>query len=46
VDDFQFIRSANLLHVCNVPSPAATASLSIGHAIVDMAQQEFGLSQK
>ena len=46
VDDFQFLRNANLLHVCNVPSPAATASLSIGRTIVEMAKQEFGLSQK
>lgn len=45
VDDFQFQRSANVLHVYNVPSPAATASLSIGRAIVDMAQKEFGLQR-
>ncbi len=43
VDDFQFLRKGNLLHVCNVPSPAATASLSIGKAIMDMAQREFEL---
>src|SRR5262249_22225641 len=45
VDDFQFVRAANMLHVCNVPSPAATASLSIGRAIVEMAEREFGLSK-
>ena len=43
VDDFQFVRSANLLHVCNVPSPAATASLAIGKSIMRMAEKEFGL---
>lgn len=43
LDDFQFVRAGNMLHVCNVPSPAATASLSIGRAIVHMAEQELGL---
>jgi (S)-2-hydroxyglutarate dehydrogenase len=42
VDDFQFIASQNMLHVYNVPSPAATASLVIGRAIVKMAQDNFG----
>lgn len=37
VDDFQFIPSGKVLHVLNVPSPAATASLAIGKAIVDVA---------
>jgi L-2-hydroxyglutarate oxidase len=35
VDDFLIIHSANAVHVCNAPSPAATASLEIGRAIVD-----------
>ena len=43
VDDFQFIASDNMLHVWNVPSPAATASLTIGNEIVGMAQRELGL---
>jgi L-2-hydroxyglutarate oxidase len=43
VDDFQFIASDNMLHVWNVPSPAATASLAIGTEIVGMAQRELGL---
>jgi len=42
VDDFQFVCSRNMLHVYNVPSPAATASLPIGREIVRMAQQGFG----
>jgi hypothetical protein len=33
-----------MLHVLNVPSPAATASLAIGKAIVDTAQASLGLS--
>lgn len=44
VDDFQFLRSGKMLHVCNVPSPAATASIPIGRAIVQMAEESFGLS--
>jgi (S)-2-hydroxyglutarate dehydrogenase len=42
VDDFQFVPSAKMLHVLNVPSPAATASISIGRVIGDMAAQNFG----
>jgi (S)-2-hydroxyglutarate dehydrogenase len=44
MEDFQFVCKNNMLHVCNVPSPAATASIPIGRAIVDMAQQSFGLT--
>jgi L-2-hydroxyglutarate oxidase LhgO len=36
LDDFCIIRSERMIHVCNVPSPAATASLIIGRQIVDM----------
>jgi (S)-2-hydroxyglutarate dehydrogenase len=43
VDDFQFVASGNQLHVYNVPSPAATASLPIGRTIMQLAQQAFGL---
>ncbi|HEU5080688.1 MAG TPA: L-2-hydroxyglutarate oxidase [Opitutaceae bacterium] len=35
VDDFLIIKRSNGVHVCNAPSPAATASLEIGRAIVD-----------
>jgi (S)-2-hydroxyglutarate dehydrogenase len=41
VDDFSFVRSDRILHVLNVPSPAATASLMIGKAIVQMAAEDF-----
>lgn len=33
VDDFLIIRDRQALHVCNAPSPAATASIEIGKAI-------------
>jgi L-2-hydroxyglutarate oxidase len=39
IDDFFMIRDRNILHVCNAPSPAATASIEIGRKIVkDMAR--------
>jgi L-2-hydroxyglutarate oxidase len=44
VDDFQFVQSGNALHVLNVPSPAATASLLIGRAIVEMANKNARLA--
>jgi len=44
VDDFYFVHSHRMIHVCNVPSPAATASLEIGNAIVDMLAQQFDLA--
>ncbi|CAI1510262.1 L-2-hydroxyglutarate oxidase LhgO [Serratia quinivorans] len=34
VDDFHFVKGRRSLHVCNAPSPAATASLEIGREIV------------
>jgi L-2-hydroxyglutarate oxidase len=43
VDDFQFVPSGKMLHVLNVPSPAATASLVIGRAIVRTAEESIGL---
>jgi len=43
VDDFQFACSNNMLHVWNVVSPAATASLPIGREIVRIAREGFGL---
>jgi (S)-2-hydroxyglutarate dehydrogenase len=35
VDDFLIVNSASGMHVCNAPSPAATASLEIGRLIAD-----------
>jgi L-2-hydroxyglutarate oxidase LhgO len=45
VDDFKFVTQRRALHVCNVPSPAATASLQIGNHIVDKAARDFGWSR-
>ena len=44
VDDFQFVPSGKILHVLNVPSPAATASLMIAKTIVDTAVAGLGLA--
>ena len=35
IDDFLFVEKENILHVCNAPSPAATACLSIGETIAE-----------
>mgnify|MGYP005817154163 CR=1 FL=1 len=43
LDDFHFAHSPGMIHVCNVPSPAATASLEIGKSIVDMMAESFEL---
>jgi L-2-hydroxyglutarate oxidase len=43
VDDFQFAFSEKTLHVLNVPSPAATASLMIAKEIAETATRNFGL---
>ncbi|MEI7643599.1 MAG: L-2-hydroxyglutarate oxidase [Chloroflexales bacterium] len=34
MDDFVIISSGRAIHICNAPSPAATASIEIGKAIV------------
>jgi (S)-2-hydroxyglutarate dehydrogenase len=38
VDDFLIVRRPNAIHVCNAPSPAATASLEIGRVIAEQIQ--------
>jgi L-2-hydroxyglutarate oxidase len=43
VDDFRIVEADRMIHVLNAPSPAATASLSIGRTIADMAVRNFGL---
>ncbi len=35
VDDFLLVHGRQAVHVCNAPSPAATASLEIGKAVAD-----------
>lgn len=44
VDDFYFVPSRRTIHVCNVPSPAATASLEIAREVVDMLVNCFELT--
>lgn len=39
VEDFHIVQEPRMIHVLNAPSPAATASLSIGSAVADMAAQ-------
>jgi L-2-hydroxyglutarate oxidase len=41
VDDFHIVEAERMIHVLNAPSPAATASLSIGSTIADMARKHF-----
>ncbi|HEY5705647.1 MAG TPA: L-2-hydroxyglutarate oxidase [Terrimicrobiaceae bacterium] len=35
VDDFLILNAPNAIHVCNAPSPAATASLEIARAVAE-----------
>jgi L-2-hydroxyglutarate oxidase len=42
LDDFSIIETPNVIHVLNAPSPAATASITIGQAIADKALATFG----
>ena len=39
LDDFVFASTPRALHVCNAPSPAATASLALAEHIVDAVQR-------
>ncbi|PHM38718.1 hypothetical protein Xmau_03428 [Xenorhabdus mauleonii] len=41
VDDFHFVKGRRSLHVCNAPSPAATASMEIGREIVNLHLQNI-----
>ena len=43
LDDFYFVWQDRFLHVCNVPSPAATASLVIGREIVNKLEESANL---
>jgi L-2-hydroxyglutarate oxidase len=42
VDDFRILTEARMVHVLNAPSPAATASLSIGEHIADRVMEVIG----
>lgn len=39
LQDFEFARQTNALHVLNAPSPAATASLAIADEVIDCAEE-------
>jgi len=43
VDDFYIEQDNRMIHVLNAPSPAATASISIGDTIAEMAKKQFDL---
>ncbi len=43
VDDFRIVPAGRMIHVLNVPSPAATASLVIGRTIVETLASTFDL---
>jgi L-2-hydroxyglutarate oxidase LhgO len=45
LDDFYFVHQDRFLHVCNVPSPAATASLVIGREIVRKLEEDAGFKR-
>lgn len=41
LDDFSIVEAPRMLHVLNAPSPAATASISIGKTLAEMATRNF-----
>jgi len=43
LDDFRIIEAQSMVHVLNAPSPAATASISIGETIAGIAKKNFEL---
>ena len=42
-DDFRIVEAERMIHVLNAPSPGATASLSIGRTIAEMATRRLDL---
>jgi L-2-hydroxyglutarate oxidase len=46
LDDFRIVEGERMVHVLNAPSPGATASLSIGRTIAELALKNFDLSPK
>ncbi len=40
-DDFRIVETENMIHVLNAPSPAATASLSIGDKIAQLIKKKL-----
>ncbi|MFC5589793.1 L-2-hydroxyglutarate oxidase [Sporosarcina soli] len=45
VDDFFIIMGKRTIHVCNAPSPAATASIEIGKEIVNRIPEQSNLKE-
>jgi L-2-hydroxyglutarate oxidase len=43
LDDFRIVEAERMIHVLNAPSPAATASISVGRTIAGMAAKSFGI---
>lgn len=43
IDDFLWVTAPRMVHVCNAPSPAATASLEIGRIIAERVAQTLAL---
>lgn len=41
IDDFLWVSQGRMIHVCNAPSPAATASLEIGRQITDRVAEQL-----
>ena len=46
VDDFVIAERERMIHVVNAPSPAATASISIGRTIAELAVRNFSLNTR
>ena len=42
VDDFRIVEAERMVHVLNAPSPAATASPSIGRTVADIVMKNVG----
>lgn len=45
-DDFLIVEAERMIHVLNAPSPAATASITIGRTIAERAAERFGLAAR
>jgi L-2-hydroxyglutarate oxidase len=45
-DDFLIVRRPGAIHVCNAPSPAATASLEIGATVAAMLDDSFPAARR
>ena len=46
VDDFRIIQAERMVHVLNAPSPAATASISIGRYVAALVAEQMEWSAR